>query len=131
MNKRKICMLILIALIGGLAVYTFVNPGSADAESVVYASPLALLPSVIAIALALITKEVYTSLFTGIIIGALLNSNFNLERALNTFLFQENGGMVSKLADSWNVGILIFLVRHSGIGTEPCRRLGGFWALGG
>ena len=76
MNKRKICMLILIALIGGLAVYTFVNPGSADAESVVYASPLALLPSVIAIALALITKEVYTSLFTGIIIGALLNSNF-------------------------------------------------------
>ena len=100
MNKRKICMLILIALIGGLAVYTFVNPGSADAESVVYASPLALLPSVVAIALALITKEVYTSLFTGIIIGALLNSNFNLERALNTFLFQENGGMVSKLADS-------------------------------
>ena len=53
MNKRKICMLILIALIGGLAVYTFVNPGSADAESVVYASPLALLPSVVAIALAL------------------------------------------------------------------------------
>ena len=129
MNKRKICMLILIALIGGLAVYTFVNPGSADAESVVYASPLALLPSVIAIALALITKEVYTSLFTGIIIGALLNSNFNLERALNTFLFQENGGMVSKLADSWNVGILIFLVLL-GILVSVLNRAGGSAAFG-
>lgn len=129
MNKRKICMLILIALIGGLAVYTFVNPGSADAESVVYASPLALLPSVVAIALALITKEVYTSLFTGIIIGALLNSNFNLERALNTFLFQENGGMVSKLADSWNVGILIFLVLL-GILVSILNRAGGSAAFG-
>ena len=129
MNKRKICMLILIALIGGLAVYTFVNPGSADAESVVYASPLALLPSVVAIALALITKEVYTSLFTGIIIGALLNSNFNLERALNTFLFQENGGMVSKLADSWNVGILIFLVLL-GILVSVLNRAGGSAAFG-
>ena len=129
MNKRKICMLILIALIGGLAVYTFVNPGSADAESVAYASPLALLPSVVAIALALITKEVYTSLFTGIIIGALLNSNFNLERALNTFLFQENGGMVSKLADSWNVGILIFLVLL-GILVSVLNRAGGSAAFG-
>lgn len=129
MNKRKICMLILIALIGGLTVYTFVNPGSADAESVAYASPLALLPSVIAIALALITKEVYTSLFTGIIIGALLNSNFNLERALNTFLFQENGGMVSKLADSWNVGILIFLVLL-GILVSVLNRAGGSAAFG-
>ena len=129
MNKRKICMLILIALIGGLAVYTFVNPGSAEAESVVYASPLALLPSVVAIALALITKEVYTSLFTGIIIGALLNSNFNLERALNTFLFQENGGMVSKLADSWNVGILIFLVLL-GILVSVLNRAGGSAAFG-
>ena len=129
MSKRKICMLILIALIGGLAVYTFVNPGSADAESVVYASPLALLPSVVAIALALITKEVYTSLFTGIIIGALLNSNFNLERALNIFLFQENGGMVSKLADSWNVGILIFLVLL-GILVSVLNRAGGSAAFG-
>ena len=122
-------MLILIALIGGLAVYTFVNPGSADAESMVYATPLALLPSVIAIALALITKEVYTSLFTGIIIGALLNSNFNLERALNTFLFHEDGGMVSKLADSWNVGILIFLVLL-GILVSVLNRAGGSAAFG-
>lgn len=129
MNRRKICMLILIALIGGLAVYTFVNPGAADAESMVYATPLALLPSVIAIALALITKEVYTSLFTGIIIGALLNSNFNLERALNTFLFHEDGGMVSKLADSWNVGILIFLVLL-GILVSVLNRAGGSAAFG-
>ena len=129
MNRRKICMLILIALIGGLAVYTFVNSGSADAESMVYATPLALLPSVIAIALALITKVVFTSLCTGIIIGALLNSNFNLERALNTFLFHEDGGMVSKLADSWNVGILIFLVLL-GILVSVLNRAGGSAAFG-
>lgn len=129
MNKRRICMLFLIALIVGLAAYTFINPGSADTESMVYATPLALLPSIIAIALALITKEVYTSLFTGIIIGALLHANFNLERALNTFLFQEDGGMVSKLADSWNVGILIFLVLL-GILVAVLNRAGGSAAFG-
>ena len=71
---------------------------------------LPLLPPVVAIALALITKEVYSSLFTGIIVGALLYSNGNLELMMNTMFFNESGGMVFKLANSWNIGILIFLV---------------------
>ena len=71
-----------------------------------YGTIVALLPPIIAIALALITKEVYSSLFIGILSGALLYSNFNLwGMVTNSF-----GVMVSKLADSWNVGILIFLV---------------------
>ncbi len=71
-----------------------------------YATFAALLPPIIAIALALITKEVYSSLFIGIISGALIYSNFNPWGMItNTF-----DVMVSKLADSWNVGILIFLV---------------------
>ena len=71
-----------------------------------YATFAALLPPIIAIALALITKEVYSSLFIGIISGALIYSNWNLwGMVTNTF-----DVMVSKLADSWNVGILIFLV---------------------
>mgnify|MGYP003294516239 CR=1 FL=1 len=65
---------------------------------------------VAAIVLALITKEVYSSLFAGIVCGALLYANGNLELMLNTMLFNEDGGMVYKLADSWNVGILVFLV---------------------
>ncbi|MBO5210207.1 MAG: Na+/H+ antiporter NhaC family protein [Lachnospiraceae bacterium] len=129
MNKQRIFMLFLIVLIGILAVITFISPDLADAQSMVYATPLALLPSIIAITLALITKEVYTSLFTGIIMGALLHSNFNLEKMMNTFLFHEEGGMVYKLADSWNVGILIFLVLL-GILVSVLNRAGGSSAFG-
>lgn len=76
-------------------------------ESVgVYATFWALLPPVIAIALALITKEVYSSLFIGILAGALLNSNFN-PWGMVTFTTDTLIGAVS---DSWNVGILVFLV---------------------
>lgn len=76
-------------------------------ESVgVYATILALLPPVIAIALALITKEVYSSLFIGILAGALLNSNFN-PWGMVTFTTDTLIGAVS---DSWNVGILVFLI---------------------
>ena len=63
-----------------------------------------------AIVLALNTKEVYTSLLVGIASGALLYANGNLELALTTLFFNEDGGMVSKLSDSSNVGILVFLV---------------------
>ena len=66
----------------------------------------ALMPPVIAIALALITKEVYSSLFIGILAGALLNSNFN-PWGMVTFTTVTLIGAVS---DSWNVGILVFLV---------------------
>lgn len=72
----------------------------------IYATVWALLPPIIAIVLALITKEVYSSLFIGILSGALLYSNFNLWGMFtNTF-----DVMISKLSDPWNVGILIFLV---------------------
>ena len=71
-----------------------------------YATFAALLPPIIAIVLALLTKEVYSSLFIGILSGALIYSNFS-PWGMVTHSFDV---MVSKLADSWNVGILIFLV---------------------
>ena len=71
-----------------------------------YATFWSLLPPIIAIGLALITKEVYSSLFVGILSGALLYSNFNVWGMVTT-TFDE---MIAKLSDSWNVGILIFLV---------------------
>lgn len=71
-----------------------------------YGTPLALLPPIIAIVLALITKEVYSSLFIGIIAGALLFTNFNIIRTLES-IFQV---MTEYVGDAWNLGILIFLV---------------------
>ena len=71
-----------------------------------YATFWSLLPPLIAIVLALLTKEVYSSLFIGILSGALIYSNMNpWGMVTNSF-----DVMVGKLADSWNVGILIFLV---------------------
>ena len=72
-----------------------------------YNTPWALLPPVIAIALALITKEVYSSLFIGILMGGLLYSNFSFE---GTVLHAFQDGIVASLSDGDNVGILIFLV---------------------
>ena len=79
---------------------------SAD-TSVFYCTFWSLVPPIIAIALALITKEVYSSLFLGIITGALLYSNFSFE---GTITHAFNDGIVASLADSYNVGILVFLV---------------------
>ena len=67
----------------------------------------ALLPPIIAIVLALITKEVYSSLFVGILAGGLLYSDFGFETTL-THVFSD--GFVGSIADSYNVGILVFLV---------------------
>lgn len=72
-----------------------------------YATIWALVPPIVAIVLALITKEVYSSLFIGILVGGLFYSNFSFE---GTVMHIFNDGFVSVLSDSYNVGILIFLV---------------------
>ncbi|MBQ8488618.1 MAG: Na+/H+ antiporter NhaC family protein [Pseudobutyrivibrio sp.] len=66
-----------------------------------------LLPPLIAIVLALITKEVYSSLFIGILSGGLLYAGFNITQAMEHIFVD---GMIGQLSDSWNVGILTFLV---------------------
>ena len=72
---------------------------------------MSLVPALIAIILALITKEVYSSLFIGIIIGALFYAGFDVVSAFNHVIGNsEGGGLVYVLSDSYNVGILIFLV---------------------
>ncbi|MBQ0083185.1 MAG: Na+/H+ antiporter NhaC family protein [Clostridiales bacterium] len=72
-----------------------------------YATILSILPPLIAIVLALITKEVYSSLFIGILAGGLIYSNLNLETTM-THVFQD--GFINTVADSYNIGIIIFLV---------------------
>lgn len=133
MKRKQIGMLIFLAVIVLLLFVTANTSGVvADLENYqcgVYATVFALLPPVIAIGLALITKEVYTSLLAGIITGGLLYSNFNLELMINTIFFQEDGGMVYKLADAWNVGILVFLVML-GILVSMLNKAGGSAAFG-
>lgn len=98
---------------------------SAD-TSVFYCTFWSLVPPIIAIALALITKEVYSSLFLGIITGALLYSNFSFE---GTITHAFNDGIVASLADSYNVGILVFLV-ILGIIVMLMNKAGGSAAFG-
>ena len=86
----------------------------------------ALTPPIMAISLALITKEVYSSLFLGILTGALLNADFNPVGGLNQ-LFPN--GIMTVLADKWNVGILVFLV-ILGTMVQLMNRTGGSTAFG-
>jgi len=72
-----------------------------------YATFWALVPPIIAIVLALITKEVYSSLFIGILAGGLIYSNFNLETTM-VHVFKD--GFIDSVADPYNIGIIIFLV---------------------
>ncbi len=91
-----------------------------------YATFWALVPPLVAIILALVTKEVYSSLFIGILVGGLFYSGFGFEGTV-VHIFQD--GMVGALADPWNVGILIFLVI---LGTMVClmNKSGGSAAFG-
>ncbi|MCR5356146.1 MAG: Na+/H+ antiporter NhaC family protein [Lachnospiraceae bacterium] len=85
-----------------------------------------LVPAIIAIALALITKEVYSSLFIGIVAGGLLYSGFSFTGTMQ-HVFPD--GMIAQLSDSWNVGILIFLVVLGSI-VMLMNRAGGSGAFG-
>lgn len=86
----------------------------------------ALTPPLIAITMALITKEVYSSLFLGVLTGAMLNQDFDPVRGLNQ-LFPD--GIMSVLADKWNIGILLFLV-ILGTMVQMMNRTGGSAAFG-
>ena len=100
--------------------------GYVESPSSFYNSFWSLLPPIIAIALALITKEVYSSLFLGILVGGLLYSNFAFEA---TILHVFNDGIVASVTDSYNMGILIFLII---LGSMVClmNKAGGSAAFG-
>ena len=118
----------LTALLLGAAM-AFAEEGGSEAAaptSPYFQTAWSLLPAVIAIGLALLTREVYTSLFTGIVVGGLLYSNLDVEGML---LHVFNNGIVKSLSDSYNVGILVFLV-ILGILVMLMNRAGGSAAFG-
>ncbi|MBR3537735.1 MAG: Na+/H+ antiporter NhaC family protein, partial [Eubacterium sp.] len=134
-KKRLLISLILLVMVG-LIIYTLCTKVvvGEDYQSPFFATWVALLPPIVAIVLALLTKEVFSSLFLGIFTGALLYSQFDLELALQTILFGKDidgdaAGLVPKLTDSWNAGILVFLV-VLGIIVVLMNKAGGSAAFG-
>lgn len=107
--KRRWRMLVPTALLLAMAFSTTVFAAEEEMEYVpaLHATFWALVPAIVAIGLALITKEVYSSLFIGILMGGLLYSGFQFETTI-THIFSD--GIISVLSDSYNVGILVFLV---------------------
>ena len=107
--KKNVFLTLGAILLLTLACSITVMAAEGDAEYVpaVYSTFWALVPPVVAIGLALITKEVYSSLFVGILMGGLLYSGFQFETTV-THIFED--GIISVLSDSYNVGILVFLV---------------------
>ena len=124
-SKRLIALAALLLMAVMLPMAAFAEGGDA-AQPAVYATFWSLVPPIVAIALALITKEVYSSLFVGILIGGLLYAGGNPE---GTVLHVFSDGIVSVLSDSYNVGILIFLVILGSI-VAMMNKAGGSAAFG-
>ena len=104
-KKNLIAIGVIILIIAGLGIASiYVDKIPSPSE---HATFWALVPSVVAISLALITKEVYSSLFVGIVIGSVFASGFSFTGSISNVL---QDGLIAQLSDSYNVGILIFLV---------------------
>ena len=106
--KRAIPFILLaVVLVMTLTVTVFADGEDAGGGggSFAYATALSLLPPLIAIVLALITKEVYSSLFVGILAGGLLATNFSFAKTLDTVI---SDGIIDSVAG--NAGVFIFLV---------------------
>lgn len=127
-NKRKMGELLLVAMsiLCFSSITVFAADTSAEYVPAMYASIWSLVPPVIAIVLALITKEVYSSLFVGVLIGGAFWAGFKPEATI-LHVFQD--GVVGVLTDSYNMGILIFLVI---LGVMVCmmNKAGGSAAFG-
>ena len=142
-KSQKIVLAIFILISVGLLIFAAVTEGplarvdcpdctpetsanceTCGGEGTVRGSYWALLPPVIAIGLALITKEVYSSLFVGILAGALMAGNFSFTKTMDVLL---KDGFIS--AVSGTAGIFIFLV-ELGIIVAMVNKAGGSEAFG-
>ena len=129
MRKRRkagwmLVMTLLLMCFSSVTV--FAADASAEYVPEMYATFWSLVPPVVAIVLALITKEVYSSLFIGILIGGVFWSGFKPEATI-LHVFQD--GLVGVLTDNYNMGILVFLVI---LGVMVCmmNKAGGSAAFG-
>ena len=135
MEKKSTRTAYLVAVCAIIVLLVFLAMSYKNAPILVEdaASPFAgtfwsLLPPICAIVLALISKEVYSSLFFGCIVGALLYTQFSPWDTL-TSLVGADYGLICVLADSWDMGIIIFLV-ELGIISDLMNKGGGSEAFG-
>ena len=125
---------IVLLVILGIAFKGVPAPEVMDGDELVQtATPFAgtfwsLLPPIVAIVLALISKEVYSSLFLGCLVGALLVSNFHPWETV-VQLVQGDNGIVTTVSDSGNIAIIVFLV-ILGIMVDLMNKAGGSEAFG-
>ena len=110
--QKIIINIIVVIILIALIIMAFRGRGTdtTDYTPALYGTFLSLLPPIVAIVLALITKEVYSSLFAGIIVGGLLYAGGNAEHAFNTILYHEEAGLVPNLTDLSHVSVLVFVV---------------------
>ena len=106
-RNKKIYMLCLALFVVFMCPMIVYGAESELPKPALYATFWSLIPPIVAIVLALISKEVYSSLAIGLIFGGMLASGFSFEGTMKA-VFER--GIVSVLSSSYNVGILIFLV---------------------
>ena len=124
-NHRLLRVAALVALAAMLlCVPAFAAEEGAEAVNSMYGTFWALVPPIIAITLALITKEAYSSLFIGVLVGALFSCEFAPVATLDMIV---NDGLVAAVAD--NAGIFLFLV-FLGIIVALVNAAGGSAAFG-
>ena len=121
--KHIIAVVAVLVLVGLVVTAAVVSSGQ---EGALNQTAWALLPPVVAIGLALITKEVYSSLFLGIVVGGLFYAGFGFEGSV---MHVFNNGFIAVLSDGYNVGILIFLVLLGAM-VAMMNRSGGSAAFG-
>ncbi|MCQ2555262.1 MAG: Na+/H+ antiporter NhaC family protein [Clostridia bacterium] len=117
-----------IAYLIALAVIVVLLVIAATSGNDLYGTLWSLMPPFVAIGLALISKETFSSLFLGCFVGALLFSNFNIWNTVCN-LIGPDVGITAQLCDAWNMGILVFLVLL-GILVSLVNRGGGSAAFG-
>lgn len=100
-HANLVALVVALVVVVALAIVTL-----ASGEDFTFANTLwAMLPPVVAIGLALITKEVYSSLFIGVVVGALMHAKFSFTTTVDTVV---SDGLISAVSDT--AGIFIFLV---------------------
>ncbi|MDO4618381.1 MAG: Na+/H+ antiporter NhaC family protein [Clostridia bacterium] len=123
-NKRLLIPVLSVIFMLLMSIIAFAEGEAEVFQSNYYSTFWALVPPLVAIALALITKEVYSSLFVGIVLGGLLSANWNPVMALDNIT---NTGLIG--AVSGTAGIFIFLV-ILGILVALINKAGGSAAFG-
>lgn len=127
LKSKKTFALITALLVIGIMMVPVICGADNGAEgpvSKMFATPWALVPPVIAIVLALITKEVYSSLFLGIAIGGLFAANFSPIKTVDAVI---NDGLIGAISDL--AGIFLFLVLL-GVMVALINKSGGSQAFG-